>query len=417
MRGLPPLGVAATDINQLMGDGPADAVTPEIIALADRLRTIAKGPPGSRVTLPCTVEDRHRVRAALRELTSRLVDAASAEGTLIARERYVRYWVVFCDLLGLPSVMRSSEDMPQLGEFASILGMAWEVSADKRGMAHSTVSYAVSAIRVWHKEVHGIDVSSMEFLTPKICKGLKNLAGPSKPYLRLPPEVYVFMVGRLRATASPESMALADAISWCFEALFRISEVANTYGHNRAANTERYLLHDDVHLSRARNKRARKITWALQNTKQKDEVQIRSLWAEGSSDDESRDLVANANDFVMRMASVHDANEVFLSAHPERRETLPFIHVNGEALHRDAVHRAIDEGLAAAFAEGICGNPDDYRVGTHTCRRGGATLYYENGISDKTIMWLGRWVSLAWLAYPSVTDKAAKRLSGLLPWV
>ena len=51
---------------------------------------------------------------------------------------------------------------------------------------------------------------------------------------------------------------------------------------------------------------------------------------------------------------------------------------------------------------------------TQTCRRGGATLYYENGISDKSNMWLDRWQSIAWLVYPEVTDKGAQLMSGLV---
>lgn len=54
-------------------------------------------------------------------------------------------------------------------------------------------------------------------------------------------------------------------------------------------------------------------------------------------------------------------------------------------------------------------NYTKYSRCSHTCRRGGATLYYENGINDKSIMWLvGRLQSIAMAGvYPEVTYKGA----------
>ena len=75
------------------------------------------------------------------------------------------------------------------------------------------------------------------------------------------------------------------------------------------------------------------------------------------------------------------------------------------------MHYSVD---CKSVLKSICVMTPNYKVGTHTCRRGGATLYYKNGISDKSIMWLGRWQSIAWLVYPEVTDKGAQLMSGLV---
>jgi hypothetical protein len=96
--------------------------------------------------------------------------------------------------------------------------------------------------------------------------------------------------------------------------------------------------------------------------------------------------------------------------------SLPFIHVNGEALTRGTIQPAIVDGLRAGHASHSLPNPDEYRVGTHTGRRGGATYYSENGAGDKFLCWLGRWASVAWLHYVQVTSRAVCRVSGLLKW-
>jgi len=404
--------------NEATGETPEEALTVLLCAYADRVKSIAQGTPGERDVLPLNAEQRDAIKASMKTLADRVVDCAVEKSTLVHDERNLRYWFTHCDLLGIPRVMRTVEDANNLAEIAGLLGMGWSVGGKnaRRGLAPNTVGGIVSSIRSWHAVKHGVDVKSLEFRATRVCKGLKKLRGPQLPQLRLSKKCYKYIVQQLRQSGNPKSLAIADAITWCYEALFRISEIADTQGHNKASGTERYLMHEDTSSIKANNGRPRKLNWTLRNTKQKELVQNRSLWAEGTKEDPAHDEVASSGDFVLWMSDRLDRNEEFLLEHPERRETLPFVHFNGEPVKSDDVKRAIESGVAACFAKGWCPDPARVRIGTHTCRRGGATLYYENGISDKSIMWLGRWTSLAWLTYPEMTDKAARRMSGLVTW-
>ena len=369
--------------------------------------------------MPLSKTEQDELQQTMGTLSDRLVAGAVEKSTLAQKERSQRYWFTHCDLMGIPRVMRTHAEAAHLAEFGGLLGMAWKTSSktEDRGMAAGTVSGILSGIRSWHSEVHHIDLKAMEYRSNKVCKALKKLAGPQLPLMRLKETCYKHIIKPLRADPlDTRSNAIADAVSWCYEALFRISEIADTISHCKADNTQRYLMHADVHSRCTADGRPRKLDWTLRNTKQKEEVQNRSLWASGTQELEADDVVAATDDFVVRMNNRIAQNETFIATHPHRRDDLPFIHVNGEPVHRKEVEAAIDAGLQSAFAAGLTSDPKNFRVGTHTCRRGGATLYYENGISDKSIMWLGRWASLAWLVYPEVTDKAARSMSGLVHW-
>ena len=408
------------EFNRMTGETPRDAVTVMLAAFADQMKEIASGAPGERVVQPLQEQQREQVHAVLRELTDRLVDSALEVGSIEQSERYVRYWKTFCKLLDRPVVMRSAEDANLLAEFASIMGMVWPVQREagaERGLAPSSVAGAVSAVRVWHLTRHNVNVKLFEGRAARVCKGLKKLQGPQLPMLRLPEKSYRFIVERLRETGDRTSIAHANAISWCFEALFRASEIGDTTGHNRAAGTQRYLLHKNVRRVLGADGRARQLLWTLPKTKWKDTQQNRHLWREGvgASEAEDKELVST-NDFVLQMDEVYKQNEAFLVRFPERRDDLPFVHVNGEPITRVTLQHAIIEGLTAGMPSGACVDPKDYRVGTHTCRKGGATFYYENGIGDKTIMWMGRWSSLGWLVYPGITEKGSRRMAGLMNW-
>jgi hypothetical protein len=404
--------------SRIVGEEPSDAVTILLCAYADHLKHEAQGKPGERKVLPLNDVQRDKIAHTLKTLADRLVDKAVAPSTLVHKERSLRYWFTHCDLMGWPRVIRTAADASNLAEFAGLMGMVWPVGGknERRGLAPETVGGAVSNIRSWHAITHSVDVKALEFRATRVCKGLKNLRGPQLPQLRLSKKCYKYIVTRLRQQGDPESLAIADAISWCYEALFRISEIGDTLGHNTASGTQRYLRHDDVAVIRTSEGRPRKLDWTLRKTKQKEEIQNRSLWAAGTQENPDDDVLAAAGDFVPWMAARFEKNETFLLAHPDRRQSLAFVNFNGEPVSSDAVKTAIENGVQACFERGWCPDPSTVRVGTHTCRRGGATLYYENGISDKSIMWLGRWVSLAWLSYPEMTDKAARRMTGLVSW-
>jgi hypothetical protein len=367
-------------------------------------------------------------------LIDRTAALALEPGSLAQRERYVRYYFGFCDLLNQPRVIRGPGQMWQLSGFAALLGIVWtsqrHVPNQELGLNHETVRGAVSQVTAWHFEMHGEDIKRYGNRAKKVVRGLKTMAGPTLPLLHMSYRAFKFIVRRLLNLGSPRSVAIAHAIMWLFLGLFRISEIASTTSHNVRDDTARFLLNVNVTIKRAsttdgrhatrgeaRRRRVRSITWTLPKTKWKDEEMNRELYAEGCRPLEEDDTIVDLdNDFATSMAARQLLNETFLLTHPNQRETLAFIHVNGEPLDRAEIHAAIVEGLAAGHASHGLENPDLYVVSTHSGRRGGATYYAENGASDKFLCWLGRWASVAWLHYVKVTSGVVCLVSGLLRW-
>ena len=427
---------AAGLMQEALSDDPFVGVPKLLETFTTRWRQLATGAPGmGRVVMPVPERDRQ----VLREMIMLLVDKTAARslevGSLAARERYIRYWRVFCDLLGVGVVMRGPEEAWILSGFAAVLGVVWRPArrgaGERSGLGHSTVSAAISQVRAWHFEEHCIDVKGFEARATRVVRGLKKMTGPRKPLLHLPVEAYRFIVLRLLRQGDPLSRAIAHAISWMFLALFRVSEIAATNQHHGA--NARHLLHKHVTVLRATSvvaitrgggaggngvvevRRARKVEWTLPKTKWKDMQMSRHLYVKGCGEKEEEDVTDMdlVNDFANTMAGIHEDNEEWLRGHPEYTRDLPFIHVNGEALTRGQIHAAIDEGLRAGQNQGLP-NPDSYTVGTHTCRRGGATHYAECGVGDKMLCWLGRWASVAWLHYVRITPRAVSLVSGLV---
>ena len=52
-------------------------------------------------------------------------------------------------------------------------------------------------------------------------------------------------------------------------------------------------------------------------------------------------------------------------------------------------------------------------LGTHCMRKGGATMWYNLGIGEPYLRWLGGWRSLAWLVYPDVSDGIKRKAAAL----
>jgi len=405
---------------QMTGDEPKDAVTFLVAAYADKIKKMVAGATGMNIPLiPLPKPQRTAITAALREMSDRLIDCSVEKATLANDERGNRYWNAHCDLLGIDRVISTKENANAVAEFAALLGLAWPVKADgicKRGMQAGSVSSILGSIRKSHQLKHNVELKALDHRSGRVIKGLKKIAGPQKPLHRLNSACYKNIVSDLRSTNTQKSLAIADAIAWCFEGLFRVSEICDTNGHNRSEGTQRYLVDADVHSHRTTTGRPRSIQFTLRKTKQKTEIQTRKIWAAGCQPDAGDDIVAasTGNDFVVRMDKRKIENAAFLVKHPSRALDLPFININGQPLHRNDIQDALQRGLQRCFEINLCNDPKLYKVGTHTCRRGGATLYYENGISDKSIMWLGRWQSIAWLVYPEVTDKGAQLMSGLV---
>ena len=418
-----------------MDGNPRTNVPTRITRLAEQWQRVAFGRPNAtRYVAPFEPHDKASLKTLVLDLTDKVAALAYESGSLAERERYVRYWMVWCGLLGEAYVIRSIEQIWLLNGFAAVLGVVWvprgHVRGDQLGLNHGTVRGAVSQITAWHFEMHGIDLKLYGSRCSKVVRGLKKMAGPTLPLLHLSFDALKFIVGWLQRTGTPESIATAHAIMWLFFALFRVSEIASTDAHNLSGGTARYLLDTNVTITRATHidgpttrgatssARVRLISWTLPKTKWKDQQMNRHLFASGCQAEEANDVLLTdlTNDFANVMAKQKVLNAQYLQQHPTKAASLPFIHVNGEALTRGTIQRAIVDGLRAGHASHSLPNPDEYRVGTHTGRRGGATYYSENGAGDKFLCWLGRWASVAWLHYVQVTSRAVCRVSGLLKW-
>ena len=412
-------GMIPRSLLAMTDDSPQGAVTPLAKAYADRLKNVCNGAAGRTIAvLPLLEADRANVGAALAEMTDRLIDHSVERSTLKQDELSVRYWLVHNRFMDTDPVITDIAGTTRLAQFLSLMGLAWPIASKdgaRRGCQAGTCRSHRSSITKWLRLTHGIDIASFDHRSGRALKGLKKIAGPLKPLHRLSAACYKRIVQRLRVANTERTDALADAITWCYEGLFRISEIADTMGHNKAAGTHRYLEDHDVSIARAPDGRPRNTEFTLRRTKQKEEIQTRKIFAKGSNVDVAKEVVnIDNNDFVLRMNARKLANQNFILLHPDRANDLPFIHINGKPIKSGDVKDALLDGLNECFTQGIGNDPKNYRVGTHTCRRGGATLYYENGISDKSIMHLGRWSSLSWLVYPEVTDKATMHMSGFL---
>lgn len=404
---------------EMTDDSPAGAVTPLAKAYADRLKNVCNRAVGDNIAvLPLLEADRAHVTAALATMADRLIDFSVERSTLKQDELAVRYWITHNRFMGTDPVIRDRHGTSRLAEFLALMGLVWPIASKdgaRRGCQAGTCRSYRSSITKWLRLTHGIDIASFDHRSGRALKGLKKIAGPLKPLHRLSAACYKRIVQRLRTANTERTNALADAITWCYEGLFRISEIADTMSHNKASGTHRYLEDHDVSIARAPDGRPRNTEFTLRRTKQKEEIQTRKIFAKGSNVDLDQELVdIDNNDFVLRMNARKLANQQFIAEHPTRADDLPFIHINGAPIKSGDVKDALLDGLTECFKHGIGNDPLNYRVGTHTCRRGGATLYYENGISDKSIMHLGRWTSLSWLVYPGVTDKATMRMSGFV---
>ena len=434
---LHPLGVLTSGptaaMLAAMDDNPRHNVPTLLTTFVDRWKSLAWGRPGAqRLIQPMPLHDREHFKTHLLDLVEKVAARALEKGSMAERERYVRYWQVYCGLLGESPVIRSIESIWVYHGFAALLGVVWKprgYTEGDLGLNHSTVRGACSQINAWHFEMHGIDLKMYGSRCNYVVRGLKKMAGPSLPLLHLSYRAFKFVVRWHLGMNTPKSIAIAHAIMWLFLGLFRVSEIAATNSHNPATNTERYLLNSKVtvirstavpstRVTRSHTPSVRYISWVLDKTKWKDDKQIRHLFATGCAADEADDIIVTdlTNDFANTMAKRQLLNEEYLRTHEHARHTLPFIHVNGEPLTSADIKTGIVDGIKAGRTSHSLVNPDDYRVGTHTCRRGGATYYSENGAGDKFLCWLGRWASVAWLRYVEITSKAVARVSGLVSY-
>ena len=113
------------------------------------------------------------------------------------------------------------------------------------------------------------------------------------------------------------------------------------------------------------------------------------------------------------MYEVSLENEEFLQKNPKfKRESLPFIHVNGKPLTKSSVTSHLCKRLGQTSSM----TPERlrrFKTGTHCMRRGGARMWLNLGVGETYLRWLGGWKSLAWLVYPEVAGGLRRRAARL----
>ena len=331
-----------------------------------------------------------------------VLDWAWSKGSQDGRERAVRYYRVFCAILGVSPVIVSHRYTWVLQYFAAFMGCVWIKRGKKApgdDMAATTVEQMVSQVRRWLAEVHGVKVLDFDAMTSKVVKGLKKRAGTSHPAMFTPEITYKFMQDYWAAEKNEIASVHADMQAMRYAMMRRISEVCNTNSHNdlEPGNHSRYLLHSK--------------TW----------IEGDSLfWCWWPTTKNSIDLVRSIgstwHDIFARFKKRWLDNEVYLEDHPNvDRNTLPFFHIDGKPLHRTTVAAEMARLVALAFVtEPGVGHldPSKFRITTHSDRKGGACFYLANiqGI-EGFVRFLGDWVSLSFYDYAMQT-RASAALAG-----
>ena len=328
---------------------------------------------------------------------------ATTLGTQIGKERSVRYYRVFCALLGIPEVPDSFTNSYYLHYFAVFMGLVWKKYGGKHfGLAGATVEQMISQIVKWLEIRFGVQVRAFDQVLTEVCKGLKRRGGLGLGVMMLPVVTYVFMQKTLRAKGDPFSLLLADAQTMRFLGLRRISETALTTRHDGGIGRDSRLL---LHHCCSYNSHHFSVFWPLTKNG-------KNLHRHFQKNDDVGGKYGCYEVFVARF----QYNENFLATHPAvKRGTLPFFHHNGVALHRSDVESNLHDLCALAFLQEPSKghlNPSLYRINTHSERKGGSCFYL--GYCDKGeafVRWLGDWSSLSFFVYAKVTAELAAATS------
>ena len=209
-------------------------------------------------------------------------------------------------------------------------------------------------------------------------------------------ETFAFMQRTWRERGTKEDLLYADSQEWRFKQMRRISEAHETTSHGSWTSNgqpARYLLHSDVW------KEGNSIIhWHLKKTKNGGSL-VREISCENA---------ALFKHFTERF----EQNEVWLSEHPSyRRESLPFFHLEGKAVHRRTIAMVSLEMMELAYeTEPGVGhlNPKKYRFNTHSDRKGGAVCMLSNVSQiEAYVRFLGDWKSLSFFDYARTTRKSS----------
>ena len=344
-----------------------------------------------------------RAEAALRALSagaSFLHFAARAKGTNVERDRHLRDYLIFCRLLRVNPYLYEAQHTSTLHAYIAWKALSYRKDRQKQGsplgLQFQTVANEVSTVRTFHAEVVGVNLLKIDPLSKQLLKGVKRVSGAEKPRLRISQQMMLEMEILDEQSGSLRDRAQARARRWCFAPMLRISEIADT------ATARHYLLHVNVTF-KVVGGIARDCAWCFTGKNHQFQEIARSVVAEPES----------PRDFVTMMYEVSLENEEFLQKNPKfKRESLPFIHVNGKPLTKSSVtsHLRKRLGQTSSMTQERLRR---FKTGTHCMRRGGARMWLNLGVGETYLRWLGGWKSLAWLVYPEVAGGLRRRAAHL----
>ena len=348
---------------------------------------------------PVSARVRSRLMVELGENMEHAISFGTVSGTEVAKERSVRYWRIFCALLGVSPTPSSFRDAYLFSYFASYMGLIWRRHKGKDlNLQGSTVAQYVAMVRRWLHRYYNIAIMDFDPVTPLVVKGLKRKSGKGLGVLELPPVSFVYTQKKWLQENTPRSLLLADSQILRFLMLRRVSETNATSNHDGTApgKDARYVLHHNV--------------WY-------DGTFLWFHWPWTKTGPLTRPFPKDMGKYFVRLLRRFRYNERWLKEHPEfKRENLPFFHLMGAPVHRRVLETEMRRLLMRAVVEepGV-GHVDitRFRISTHSDRRGGSVWYLVviNG-KESFVKWLGNWKSLAFFSYAKVSRDYANKTWG-----
>jgi hypothetical protein len=340
-----------------------------------------------------------RLMVELGENMEHAISFGTVGGTELAKERAVRYWRIFCALLGIPPTPSSFRDAYVLSYFAAYMGLVWRKHKGKDvNLQGATVAQTVSMVRRWLHRYYNITILDFDPVTSLVVKGLQKKSGKGLGVLELPVVSFVYLQKKWREEGTPLSLLLADSQILRFLMLRRVSETNSTSNHDGSApgKDARYVLHHNV--------------WY-------DGTFLWFHWPWTKTGPLTRPFPKSMLKFFVHLMARLRANEQWLKDHPKfKRENLAFFHLEGVPVHRRVVETEMRRLLLRAVVEepGVGHvNIVKFRICTHSDRRGGSVWYLVviNG-KESFVKWLGNWKSLAFFTYAKVSRDYANKTWG-----
>ncbi len=327
-----------------------------------------------------------------------LLDMQLARASRKQADRAVARWLAYCHVMAISPILTTFSDTANLRSYIYFLGTVWKNNRrGALGLSPNYVGGLVSAIRQWHVDQGYRSPLDFDKVTSKVLRGLRRVT-PScyRPKLRMEKGMVVYICKRLRHGSRrhfPKKHALADCMELMFSFLLRISEAVQT------PEKSSYLRQGDVRFAFGATN---KVTIGLRDTKTEfDRLVERSLPNVSSTDVYS---------MMLDRWHINNAHALEHGYSDEQRDAMPFINVDGLPLSRMDVVRAVHDTLSdATTLKEHPEFPDANNYSTHSFRKGGATAMLAAGVDIATIKYLGRWRSMAWLIYASVTDASLAR--------